>query len=208
MTTSVGDLTPQNAALLLIDHQIGLLQVVRTLDILTLKNNIVSLAKLAKIFKLPVILTTSGVKATPNGPLMPELIEMFPGNEIIDRTLVNSWDDPVFVKAVERTGRKKLIMAAISTDVCLAFPAISAAKAGYDVYAVLDASATWDSLTEQAAMMRMNNAGVTLVGWMAIGAELQADWARPTGEVFGQHLGSAFPNYALLAQYYYAQQPH
>jgi nicotinamidase-related amidase len=198
-------LTPENAALLLIDHQVGLLTCVRTMDSLNLKNNIIALAKLAKIFKLPVVLTTSGANVTPNGPLLPELVSMFPENEIIDRTLVNSWHDPVFVKAVEKTGRKKLIMAAISTDVCLAFPAISAAKAGYDVYAVVDASATWDHVVEHAAMMRMNNAGVKVVGWVAAAAELQRDWALPTAGEFGMHLGTAMGGYSLLAQYYFSR---
>jgi nicotinamidase-related amidase len=199
-------LTPNNAAMLLIDHQVGLLTCVRTMDPVNLKNNIIALAKLAKIFKLPVVLTTSGVSATPNGPLLPELVQMFPENEIIDRTLVNSWHDPVFVKAVEKTGRKKLIMAGISTDVCLAFPAISAVKAGYDVYGVIDASATWDPVTEHAAMMRMNNAGVKVVNWVAAAAELQRDWALPTAAEFGMHLGTAMGGYSLLAQYYYSRQ--
>lgn len=196
-------LTPDNAAMLLIDHQVGLLTCVRTIDPVNLKNNVLALAKLAKIFNLPVVLTTSGAKATPNGPLMPELVEMFPGNEIIDRTLINSWHDPAFVGAVQRTGRKKLIMAAISTDVCLTFPAISAVKAGYDVYAVVDASGTWDSLSEKAALMRMSNAGVNIMGWVATAAELQTDWARPTAAEFGMHLGTAMGGYSLLAQYYY-----
>ena len=199
-------LTKDNAAMLLIDHQVGLLTCVDTIDPTNLKNNILALAKLSKIFDLPTVLTTSGATATPNGPLMPELVEMFPQNEIIDRTLINCWHDPAFVSAVEQTGRKKLIMAAISTDVCLAFPAISAVKAGYDVYAVVDASGTWDSLSETAAITRMAHAGVNIVGWVAAAAELQADWARPTANEFGMHLGTAMGGYSLLAQYYYSQQ--
>lgn len=205
MSTSHDVLTPDNAAMLLIDHQVGLLQCVRTQDPVNLKNNILALAKLAKIFNFPVVLTSSGAKVTPNGPLMPELVEMFPGNEVIDRTLVNAWHDPAFVGAVERTGRKKLIMAAISTDVCLTFPALSAVKAGYDVYAVVDASGTWDSLSEQAALLRMSSAGVTTIGWVAVAAELQTDWARPTAGAFGQHLGTAMGGYSLLAQYFYSR---
>jgi nicotinamidase-related amidase len=199
-------LTPGNAAILLIDHQVGLLNCVRTMDPVNLKNNIIALAKLGKIFNLPVVLTTSGVNATPNGPLLAELVQMFPDNEVIDRTHVNSWHDPVFVKAVEKTGRKKLIMAGISTDVCLAFPAISAVKAGYDVYAVIDASATWDPVTEHAAMLRMSAAGVKVVNWVAAAAELQRDWALPTAGEFGMHLGTAMGSYSLLAQYYYSRQ--
>lgn len=204
--TQADILTPGNAALLLIDHQVGLLTCVRTMDPVNLKNNIIALAKLARIFDLPVVLTTSGASATPNGPLMPELVQMFPDNGIIDRTLVNSWDDPAFVKAVEKTGRKKVIMAGISTDVCLAFPAISAVKAGYDVYAVIDASATWDSVIEQAAMLRMSAAGVKVVNWVAAAAELQRDWALPTAGEFGMHLGTAMGGYSLLAQYYASRQ--
>ena len=185
-------ITPDNAALLLIDHQVGLMLGVQTQDANTLKSNTVALAKAAKLFDLPVVLTTSGAQG-PNGPLMQELLDLFPGQSVIDRTLVNSWDDPAFVEAVEKTGRRKLIMAAITTDVCLAFPAISACGAGYDVYAVLDASGTWNTLVENAAIARMSQAGVIPTSWVAIGAELQSDWMRETGHglagLYGERLG-------------------
>lgn len=111
-------LTPDNAALLLIDMQTGLMLGVTTSAAIALKNNILGLAQVGKTFKLPTLLTTSAADG-PNGPYMPEVVAMFPGQEVLNRTLVNAWDDPTFVAAVEKTGRKKLIMAGITTDVCV-----------------------------------------------------------------------------------------
>lgn len=171
-------LTPDNAALLLIDMQTGLLLAVTTTPAVQLKNNILALAQLGKDYNLPTLLTTSTVTG-PNGPYMPEVAAMFPGQEVQNRTLVNAWDDPKFVAAVEKTGRKKLIMAAITTDVCLLFPALAAVQAGYDVYAVVDASGCFDTLAETASMMRMAQAGVKLTGWSSVSAELLRDWSLP-----------------------------
>ncbi len=126
-------LTPDNATLLLIDHQVGTMTFgIVDLDPVTLKNNTLWLAEASNIFKIPTILTTSNPDGA-NGPLFPELVATVPNAQIIDRLHINAWNDTAFVKAVEAIGRKKLIMAGVTADVCLTFPAVSAAQAGYDV---------------------------------------------------------------------------
>lgn len=167
-------LTPQNAAVLLIDHQVGLFSFLPSVNALTLKNNILGLAKTAKHLGLPTILTTSWPHG-PNGPTMPELVELFPQNRIIDRNTVNFWDHQPSVDAVKALGRKKLIIAALDTTTCLAMAAVYGVQEGYDVYAVVDASSTFDSLNEQAAMIRMASAGVVVTTWVPVLAELCKD---------------------------------
>lgn len=183
MATSVNPvlferLTPDNAALLLIDMQTGLLLAVTTSPAIELKNNILALAQLGKTYNLPTLLTTSTATG-PNGPYMPEVLAMFPGQEVQNRTLVNAWDDPRFVAAVEKTGRKKLIIAGITTNVCLQFPALSAVQAGYDVYAIVDASGCFNALAETAAMLRMTQAGVKVTDWSAYRPNCCATGACP-----------------------------
>ena len=185
-------LTPDNCAMLLIDHQAGLFLGVQSIDQQILKNNAIGLAKTAKVFDLPTVLFTSSVKG-PNGPTIPEIKELFPDHKIHDRSPINLWNDPECRQAVEATNRKKLIMAAITTDVCLAFPALAAIQAGYDVYAVIDASGTWSSQAELATMMRLTQAGVIMTNWIAVAAELKHDEGRKTtpgmNQAFGQHMG-------------------
>ena len=185
-------LTPENAALLLVDHQTGLSLSVETMNPETFRNNVVAIAKVGKLFKLPTILTTSA-DSGPNGPLMPDLIKVFPAIEVIRRKgEINAWDDPDFKKAVENTGRKKLIVAGISTDVCLLFPILSAISEGYDAYAVFDSSGTWNDIAQQATMMRLAQAGCKTTNWVSVAAELQNDWRNPTGQelagLFNDHL--------------------
>ena len=132
-------LTPENCTVIFIDHQPQMTFGVASIDRQLLFNNVIGLAKAARIFKVPVILTTVETKSF-SGYMWPELLELFPGQEPIERTSMNSWEDKKFVAAVERAGRKKLVMAALWTEVCLAFPAILAMEAGYEVYAVEDAS--------------------------------------------------------------------
>lgn len=191
-------LTPDNAALLLIDHQAGLFLGVKTLDPVELKNNVVGLARVAKAMELPVVLTTS-FKDGPNGPLLPEIHEVFPKAHVIDRTLVNAWDDPEFVKAVEKTGRKKLIMAGVTTDVCLTFPAIAATAAGYHVYGVIDASGTWSQTIELVAAMRMTQAGVIMTNWSAVGADLLRDHASSAGKALDRVMGESVGLFSFLS---------
>ena len=185
-------LTPDNCAMLLIDHQAGLFLGVQSMDQQVLKNNVIALAKTAKVFNLPTVLFTSSAQG-PNGPTIPEVVELFPDHEIHNRSPINLWNDPKCRTAVEQTGRKKLIMAAITTDVCLAFPALSALKAGYDVYAVIDASGTWSQAAELASMMRLTQAGAIVTNWIAVAAELKHDEERETSPAmntaFSEHMG-------------------
>lgn len=192
-------LTPDNSAMLLIDHQTGTMLGVQDIKLSDFRSNVLALANTAKVHGLPTVLTASYAEG-PNGPLMPELLEMFPESPVIYRPgMINSWDDPRFVAAVEATGRKKLIMAGVTTDVCLMFPAISALAAGYDVYAVYDASGCWDMMSELASILRLNQAGAITCNWAVIAAELQSDWRRPSApgtltKVFHDHL----PFYGML----------
>lgn len=198
-------LTPENSVLLLIDMQSGLMLGVTTTDFISLKNNILGLAALGPLFNIPAMLTTSTATG-PNGPYMPEVMAMYPGQEVLDRTMVNAFDDPKFVEMLEKLGRKKLIIAGITTDVCLLFPALSAVEAGYDVYAVIDASGTWSTQGEMASMMRMTQAGVKVTNWMSVAAELLRDWSLPVGKNTAQMMGSYLTFMGYLTNNMKAQQ--
>lgn len=186
-------LTPENAALVMIDHQTGLLSACRDIPTEKLYSNVLALAKIGKAFDLPVVLTQGGYGGeNPGGPLMHELIELFPNTPVISRYHVNAYDDLHFRQAIKDTGRRKLIMAGCTTDVCLAFPAMSAVADGYDVYAVIDASGNWDLLTTQAAMIRISQAGVIVTNWVGIWGELLRDHKHPkdqeTMQTVAQHI--------------------
>lgn len=189
-------LTPENAALLLIDHQVGLMQLVRDMSPEEYKNNVVGLAKTAKQFGLPVVLTTSRDYG-PNAPLLPEIKQVFPEVQVIRRTgVINAWRWPAFRQAVEATGRKKLIIAGLSDATCLQFPALDAVKEGFDVHAVIDASGAVSDFEREATIATLAQAGVKIRSWWSVGAELQADWRRdeakgwPYAMVFREHLPS------------------
>ncbi|QNT59833.1 hydrolase [Neisseria musculi] len=144
-------LDKNDAAMLLVDHQTGLLSLVRDIEPDKFKNNVLATADLAKYFGLPTILTTS-FENGPNGPLVPELKEIFPDAPYIARPgNINAWDNEDFVKAVKATGKKQLIIAGVVTEVCVAFPALSAIEEGYDVFVITDASGTFNTMTRDAA---------------------------------------------------------
>lgn len=192
-------LNPQNAAMLLIDHQVGTMNFgIADLDALHLKNRTLWLAEAAKVFELPVILTTSNPNGA-NGPLFPELIKTLPKAPIIDRVIINAWDDPNFVNVVKETGRTKLIMAGVTADVCLTFPAIGAVKDGYDVYAVMDASGTVSQQALSAAMFRMSQVGVKIANTNMVIAELLADWSSPYGVPLAELYANRLPNFGFIA---------
>ncbi|GAB4215469.1 MAG: hydrolase [Roseiflexaceae bacterium] len=170
-------LTPQNSALILIDHQPQMAFGVQSIDRQTLINNVTGLAKAAKIFQVPTVLTTVAAK-TFSGDIFPELQAVFPGSEPIDRTSMNSWDDPNFLAAVRQTGRRKLIIAALWTEVCLAMPAIDALREGYEVYIVTDASGGTSKEAHDMAVQRLIQAGAVPVTWLQVLLEFQRDWAR------------------------------
>lgn len=175
--------TPDNAALLLIDHQVGTMQLIKNLDVEVVKRNTLALAKAAKILKLPVILTSSQEERL-QGPLMPELESILP-EAFADRVkragIVNAWNDTNFKSAVEATGRKYLIMAGVTTDVCLVFPSIHAVEDGYQVQAVMDASGSPFDLSEEMSRRRMENGGVVLTATNTMIAELAQDWSTEAG---------------------------
>ena len=170
-------LNPQNSAIIFIDFQPQMTFGVANIDRQTLFNNVMLLAKAAKIFKVPSILTTVETKSF-SGNMWPQLLDIFPDREPIERSSMNSWEDAKFVEAVAATGRKKLIMAALWTEVCLAFPALEALKAGYEVYAVEDASGGTSVTAHNAAMRRIEQAGVVPVTSLQVLLEYQRDWAH------------------------------
>lgn len=176
--------TPEDTALLLIDHQVGTMQLIRNIDREVAKRNALALAKAARILGMPVVLTSSQ-EGNVQGPLVPELEEVLPdafAARVQRAGVVNAWADPAFKAAVEATGRKNLIMAGVTTDVCLVFPAIDAVGEGYRVQAVLDASGSLFDLSEDTAQRRMENAGVVLTATNTVIAELAQDWATPHGQ--------------------------
>ena len=170
-------LTSENAALLLIDHQVGLFTGVRDIPVAELKHNVVALAKAAKVLGLPMVVTATSPEMW--GPIIPELTEALSGISIINRTTVNAFDEPRFAKAVEGTGRKKLIIAGVSTEVCLALPAIHATGMGYDAYAVIDASGTFSETKRITGLLRMVQAGVVVTDYSTVAVEMLKDNASP-----------------------------
>lgn len=177
-------LTPDNAALLLIDHQVGLFTGVRDIPVGELKHNVVALAKAMKVLGVPIIVTATSPDMW--GPTIPELTEALPGISIINRTTVNAFDEPRFAKAVEAIGRKKLIIAGVSTEVCLALPAIYATGIGYDVYGVIDASGTFSETKRITGLLRMVQAGVIVIDYSTVAVEILKDNASPkAGALYG-----------------------
>lgn len=190
-------LDKDQAAVLLVDHQAGLLSLVRDIEPDKFRNNVLALADLAKYFRLPTLLTTS-FETGPNGPLMPELKAMFPQAPYIARPgNINAWDNEEFVAAVRATGRRQLLIAGVVTEVCVAFPALSAIEAGYDVFVVTDASGTFDEVTRHSAWDRMSQAGAQLVTWFAAACELHRDW-RNDVEGLATLLSNHIPDYRNL----------
>src|SRR5258706_8604257 len=169
-------LTPDNCALMLIDHQPFQFAGVRSHDTQTIINNVVGLAKSAKVFGVPTLLTT--VVEERGGNLLKQLQDVFPDQKPLNRTFINTWEDKRAVDWVKKTGRKKIVIAALWTEICLAMPAIQAAGEGYDVYIVTDASGGVSLEAHEMAIQRMVRAGAVPITWMVFPAELQRDWAR------------------------------
>ncbi len=201
MTTAYHRLDKDQAAVLLVDHQTGLLSLVRDIEPDKFKNNVLALADLAQYFNLPTILTTS-FENGPNGPLVPELKAQFPDAPYIARPgQINAWDNEEFLAAVKATGKKQLIIAGVVTEVCVAFPALSAIEAGYEVFVVTDASGTFNELTRHSAWNRMSAAGAQLMTWFGVACELHRDWRNDVeglGALFSNHI----PDYRNLITSY------
>jgi nicotinamidase-related amidase len=198
-------LSKDDAAVLLVDHQSGLISLVQDYSPGEFQNNVLALADIAKYYKLPTILTTS-FEDGPNGPMVPELKAMFPDAPYIPRPgQINAWDNEDFVKAVKATGRNQLIIAGVVTDVCVAFPTLSALEAGYEVFAVIDASGTFNTAVREAAWTRMASAGAQLVNWFSVACELHRDW-RNDVEGLGNILSNHIPAYRNLITSYVARK--
>jgi nicotinamidase-related amidase len=176
----IGDhlLTPQNAALLVIDYQPSQFSGVRSIDRDLLLENIVSTVKTAKAFDLPIVHSTINVASGRGQPTVPELAELLEEDPPIDRTTTNAWEDPDFLAAVRGTGRRKLILCALWTEICMAFPALDALREGYEVYPVVDAIGGTSEEAHRAGIERVVQAGAQPVTWVPLAVELQRDWAR------------------------------
>ena len=174
-------LTAENAALVLVDHQVGLMTGVRNYSTGELKHNVIALAKAAAALGLPIVVTTTA-RDSLWGPTFPELVAALPGNEIIDRSSVNAYDDARVARAIEATGREKLIFAGISLEVCAAFPAMTAVARGLDAYVAVDASGTFSETKRQAGLLRMAQAGVVLSDYATLMVEILKDNARPEAD--------------------------
>jgi nicotinamidase-related amidase len=170
-------LTGQNAVLVVIDYQPSQIQTVASVDHELLVDNIVSVARLARTFDLPTVLSTVNV-ANGQEPTIPELRAVLSESPEIDRTQINSWEDVEFRRAVEATGRKKLILTALWTEVCLAFPALDALREGFEVYPVVDAVGGTSPEAHRAGLERVVQAGGQPISWVSLACELQRDWAR------------------------------
>ncbi len=169
-------LRPEESVLVLIDHQPFQLTNLNSHDPHMVVNNSAALAKAGKAFNVPTILTS--VLGERGGFIFPQITDVFPGQEVIDRTFINTWEDPKVVDAVKATGRKQLVIAGLWTEVCVAMPAIQAAGEGWDVTVVTDASGGISVEAHEVAIQRMIAAGVNMMTWMAVMAEWQRDWAR------------------------------
>jgi nicotinamidase-related amidase len=199
-------LDPSDTVLLLLDHQAGLFQTVKDVPVADLRRNVVVLAKLATLLKIPVI-TTASVPDGPNGPIMPEIEECAPQRTYVPRHgEVNAWDNADFVNTVKATGRKTLVMAGVWTSVCVMFPALDAIAAGYTVYAVMDASGDPSDLVSRTTLARFVQGGVIPTSTNAVLSEMHRTWKRPEAADLAKLYGLAAPNYAAVAESYQKAQ--
>lgn len=194
---------PEDAVMLLIDHQSGLFQLVKDIDLPVLRSNVTALAKVARLAKIPTF-TTASVPDGPNGPLIPEIHQYNPEAVYIPRTgQINAWDNPAWVEAIEKTKRKTLLMAGTLTSVCMAFPALSAVVAGYKVFCIVDASGNWSKMATDITLARVVQAGAMPIDTFAVLAELQSTWNRPDAmefaAIFADHI---IPGYRALIESY------
>lgn len=200
-------INPADTVLLLLDHQAGLFQAVKDIEVAQLRANTTMLAKLASLMKLPLI-TTASVPDGPNGPLMPEIHESAPHAVHVPRKgEVNAWDNALFVKTVRETRKKTLIIAGVWTSVCVMFPALDALAAGYNVYAVIDASGDPSEMASRTTVARFAQAGVVPTSANAVLCELQRTWNRSDAADFAKLYSMVAPNFqAVFESYQKAQE--
>jgi len=197
--------TPENCVFAFVDHQTGLMNLVENTTTVTFKNYVVGLAKTAKIHGVPSVITTSA-ETGPNGPFLPEVLAILPNAPVIPRPgQINAWDNADFVAAIEKTGRKKIVLSGITTDVCVVFAGLSALDAGYEVYVVVDACGSMSPEVQSAAITRLAAAGATIGTWFGISCELLNDWRNPTGPASAQLFVEHFPAYAEIFNSHKAQ---
>ncbi len=197
---------PDNAAMLLIDHQSGLFQTIGDMPFTRVRAHATALAEMATLAGLPVI-TTASVPQGPNGPLIPEIHAAAPHAQYVARRgEINAWDNPDFVAAVKATGRKQLIIAGTITSVCMVFPSIAAVADGYQVFAVIDASGTYSKMAEEITLARVAQAGVVPMDTAAVASELQKTWHRDDAPQWAGIYARIFPNYQLLIESYMKAQ--
>jgi nicotinamidase-related amidase len=199
---------PNDAVLLLIDHQSGLFQLVRDMEYRELRNNVVALAKAAKIAKIPTVATAS-VPGGPNGPIIPDILLSNPDVVYVPRTgPINAWDHRPFVEAVEKTKRKTLLIAGTLTSICMVFPALSALAEGYKVFCIVDASGNWSKMATDISIARVTQAGAMPIDTFAVITEVMHTWNRPEAmefaKVFVDHVEPAYG--ALFESYDTAQK--
>jgi nicotinamidase-related amidase len=181
--------TPKNCALLVIDYQPVQVGSIASMDRRDLVLNIVAVARTAKLYGVPVVLSTVNVKTGANQPTIHQLAGVLDGIEAIDRTTINAWEDVEFVDAVKATGRKKLLMTALWTEACLTFPTLDALREGYEVYPVADAVGGTSLEAHRAALERVAQAGAKPTSWVQVLCELQRDWSRKeTAGIFAEIL--------------------
>ncbi len=194
---------PDDAVMLLIDHQSGLFQLVRDIDLPVLRSNVTALAKVSRLAKIPTF-TTASVPDGPNGPLIPEIHELNPDAIYIPRTgQINAWDNPKWVEAIENTGRKTLLIAGTLTSVCMAFPTLSALVARYKVFCIVDASGNWSKMATDLTIARVVQAGAMPIDTYAVLAELMSTWNRPDAMDFAQVMvDNIVPPYRALMESY------
>jgi nicotinamidase-related amidase len=194
---------PDDAVMLLIDHQSGLFQLVRDIDQPVLRSHAIALAKISFLANIPTF-TTASVPDGPNGPLIPEIHQCNPNAEYIPRTgQINAWDNPAWVKAIENTKRKTLIIAGTLTSVCMSFPALSAIEAGYKVFCVVDASGNWSQMATDLTIARVTQAGAMPIDTFAVLSEIMSTWNRPDAMKFAEVMvENIVPPYRALMESY------
>jgi len=197
-------LTPDNAVLAMIDHQTGLMSCVGDEHPTVLKNNILGLCHTVKQVGMPSVITAS-LPDGPNGPVMPEIVDILQTKVIEREGQINAWHSNAFTDAIKSTGRKKIIMAGIVTDVCLLFSALSAVAEGYDVYAVIDASGTWNKTVQEVTIHRLTQAGVKVTTWASVLAEIMNDWRSTYGEALGQVLTNHTTPYGYVMNSHFSK---
>jgi len=193
---------PNDSVMLLIDHQSGLFQLVKDIELPTLRAHVTALAKVAHLGKIPTF-TTASVPDGPNGPLIPEIHRYNPDAVYIPRTgQIDAWDNPAWVKAIEETGRKTLLIAGTLTSVCMAFPTLSALVAGYKVFNVVDASGNWSKMATDITLARVVQAGAMPVDTLAVLCEVMGTWNREDALQFAEIMVDVMPTYKLLIESY------